>query len=50
MFCEQTDVFGIIEQIRELENQGLQEIMWATGNAAKWRFAEDFARQVIERY
>ena len=40
----------VIEQIRELEAQGLQEIMWATGTGGKWRFAEEFARQVMERY
>jgi len=40
----------LVEQIRELETQGLQEIMWATGVDAKWRFAEDFARQVMSRF
>ena len=39
----------LIEQIRELEGQGLQELMFATGNAEKWRFAEAFARQVMAR-
>ena len=33
-----------------IERQGLQEIMWATGTGGKWRFAEEFARQVMERY
>jgi 5,10-methylenetetrahydromethanopterin reductase len=39
----------LIERIRELERQGLQEIVWATGVPEKWRFAEDFARQVMAR-
>jgi 5,10-methylenetetrahydromethanopterin reductase len=40
----------LIEQIRELERQGLQELMFATGVEEKWQLAEDFARHVIERY
>jgi 5,10-methylenetetrahydromethanopterin reductase len=40
----------LVEQIQELERQGLQEIMWATATAGKWRFAEDFARQVMSRF
>jgi alkanesulfonate monooxygenase SsuD/methylene tetrahydromethanopterin reductase-like flavin-dependent oxidoreductase (luciferase family) len=40
----------LIEQIRELERQGLQELMFATGVEEKWQFAEAFARQVIERF
>jgi alkanesulfonate monooxygenase SsuD/methylene tetrahydromethanopterin reductase-like flavin-dependent oxidoreductase (luciferase family) len=39
----------IIEQIRELESQGLQEIMFATGVDAKWRFVEEFSRTVLRR-
>lgn len=39
----------LIEQIRELERQGLQELMFATGNDEKWRFAEAFAQQVMAR-
>jgi alkanesulfonate monooxygenase SsuD/methylene tetrahydromethanopterin reductase-like flavin-dependent oxidoreductase (luciferase family) len=39
----------LIERIRQLEREGLQELMFATGNTAKWRLAEDFARQVMER-
>ena len=39
----------IIEQVRELERQGLQELMFATGVAEKWAFAERFARDVIAR-
>jgi alkanesulfonate monooxygenase SsuD/methylene tetrahydromethanopterin reductase-like flavin-dependent oxidoreductase (luciferase family) len=40
---------ALVEQIRELERQGLQELMFATGVDAKWRFAEDFARRVMAR-
>jgi alkanesulfonate monooxygenase SsuD/methylene tetrahydromethanopterin reductase-like flavin-dependent oxidoreductase (luciferase family) len=39
----------IIEQVRALERQGLQELMFATGVAEKWAFAETFARSVIAR-
>jgi alkanesulfonate monooxygenase SsuD/methylene tetrahydromethanopterin reductase-like flavin-dependent oxidoreductase (luciferase family) len=35
------------EQIRELERQGLQELMFATGVAEKWGMAEAFARRVM---
>jgi 5,10-methylenetetrahydromethanopterin reductase len=40
----------LVEQIQDLESQGLQEIMWATAVDAKWRFAEDFAKQVMSRF
>jgi len=39
----------LIEQIRELERQGLQELMFATGVDEKWRFAEEFSRRVLAR-
>jgi alkanesulfonate monooxygenase SsuD/methylene tetrahydromethanopterin reductase-like flavin-dependent oxidoreductase (luciferase family) len=39
----------LIERIQELERQGLQELMFATGVDAKWRFAEDFSRRVMAR-
>jgi alkanesulfonate monooxygenase SsuD/methylene tetrahydromethanopterin reductase-like flavin-dependent oxidoreductase (luciferase family) len=39
----------IVERVRALEQDGLQELMFATGNSAKWRLAEDFARRVISR-
>ena len=39
----------LIERIGELERDGLQELTFATGNASKWRLAEDFARQVMAR-
>ena len=39
----------LVEKIRELERQGLQELMFATGVDAKWRFAEEFARRVMAR-
>jgi 5,10-methylenetetrahydromethanopterin reductase len=37
----------LVERIRDLERDGLQELTFATGNAAKWRLAEDFARLVM---
>jgi len=39
----------LIERIRALQADGLQELIFATGNAAKWRLAEDFAREVMAR-
>jgi alkanesulfonate monooxygenase SsuD/methylene tetrahydromethanopterin reductase-like flavin-dependent oxidoreductase (luciferase family) len=39
----------LVEHIRALERDGLQELIFATGNSAKWRMAEDFARQVMAR-
>ena len=39
----------LVEQVRELERQGLQELMFATGNPEKWGVAEAFARRVIAR-
>lgn len=39
----------LIERLRVLERDGLQELMFATGVEGKWRLAEDFARQVMER-
>jgi 5,10-methylenetetrahydromethanopterin reductase len=39
----------LVEQIRELERQGLQELMFATGNDEKWHVAEVFARQVMAK-
>jgi 5,10-methylenetetrahydromethanopterin reductase len=40
----------LIERIRELERGGLRELMFATGVDEKWRFSQDFARQVVARY
>ena len=40
----------LVERIRELEHEGLQELMFATGVDAKWRLAEDLARQVMARF
>jgi 5,10-methylenetetrahydromethanopterin reductase len=40
---------ALVEQVRELERQGLQELMFATGVDEKWALAEAFARQVIAR-
>ena len=39
----------LIEQIRALEGDGLEELIFATGTDAKWRFANDFSRQVMAR-
>jgi 5,10-methylenetetrahydromethanopterin reductase len=39
----------LIERIRELERDGLQELTFATGNASKWRLADDFARLVMAK-
>jgi alkanesulfonate monooxygenase SsuD/methylene tetrahydromethanopterin reductase-like flavin-dependent oxidoreductase (luciferase family) len=39
----------LVERIRELEGQGLQELMFAIGVDEKWRVAEAFAREVIAR-
>ena len=39
----------LIARIRALAAEGLQELIFATGNSAKWRLAEDFARQVMAR-
>jgi 5,10-methylenetetrahydromethanopterin reductase len=39
----------LIERVRQLEAEGLQELIFATGNSAKWRLAEDFARKVMHR-
>ncbi|MGH7384936.1 MAG: LLM class flavin-dependent oxidoreductase, partial [Candidatus Rokuibacteriota bacterium] len=39
----------LIERIRELEQGGLRELMWATGTDEKWRFSQEFARRVMAR-
>lgn len=39
----------LVERITELEKDGLQELMFATGIPGKWRQAEEFARQVMAR-
>ena len=39
----------LVERIGELERDGLQELVFAIGTDAKWRLAEDFARQVMPR-
>ena len=39
----------LIEQIRALEADGLQELIFATGNDAKWRLAADFSREVMRK-
>jgi 5,10-methylenetetrahydromethanopterin reductase len=40
---------ALVEQVRELEREGLQELMFAIGVEEKWRVAEAFARGVIAR-
>jgi 5,10-methylenetetrahydromethanopterin reductase len=40
---------ALVERVHELERQGLQELMFATGVDDKWRMAEAFARGVIAR-
>src|SRR6184192_4031781 len=40
---------ALVEQVRELEREGLQELMFAIGVDEKWRVAEAFARRVIAR-
>ena len=39
----------LIEEIAELERQGLQELMFATGVDGKWHFAQEFSRQVMAK-
>lgn len=39
----------LVARIRQLARDGLQELMFASGTAAKWRLAEDFARQVMAK-
>jgi 5,10-methylenetetrahydromethanopterin reductase len=39
----------LVEQIRALEAEGLEELMFATGVPDKWRIAEAFARSVLPR-
>jgi len=39
----------LVERIRQMQADGLQEMMIAAGTQAKWRFAEEFARNVIAR-
>jgi 5,10-methylenetetrahydromethanopterin reductase len=39
----------LIERIRALEREGLQEMVFAVGNETKWRLAEEFSRLVMAR-
>jgi 5,10-methylenetetrahydromethanopterin reductase len=39
----------LIELIRGLQRDGLQELSFATGTSAKWRLANDFARLVMAK-
>ena len=49
MILEVVFVNGAGRAVRELERQGLQELMFAIGVNEKWRVAEAFARGVIAR-
>jgi hypothetical protein len=40
---------ALIEQIRDLESAGLQELMFATGVDEKWAFAQEFSQKVMAR-
>jgi 5,10-methylenetetrahydromethanopterin reductase len=39
----------LIERIRGLERDGLQEMVFAVGNETKWRLAEEFSRLVMAK-
>lgn len=39
----------LVERIRALESDGLQEMIFAVGNPTKWQLAEEFARTVMAR-
>lgn len=39
----------LVERVRQLERDGLQELVFAIGSPGKYRLAEDFARQVMAR-
>ena len=39
----------LVERIRGLARDGLQEMIFAAGNETKWRLAEEFARLVMPR-
>ena len=40
---------ALIDQIRALEQDGLQELIFAVGNETKWQLAESFSRTVMAR-
>ena len=39
----------LVERVRQLERDGLQELVLAIGSPGKYRLAEDFARQVMAK-
>jgi len=39
----------LLEKIRQMAADGLEEMIIATGTSAKWRFAEEFSRKVMAR-
>jgi len=48
--CLVAEADEMVERIRELERDGLQELMFASGTPHKWRMAADFAQQVMRRF
>lgn len=48
--CLVGEADSLVDQIRALEEEGLQEIMFASGVDGKWAFAEEFARKVMSRF
>ena len=41
---------ALVDQIRDLEAAGLQELMFATGVSEKWAFAQEFSESVMARF
>ena len=39
----------LVEQIRQLEAEGLQELMFATGVDEKWAFAQEFSEKILSK-
>ena len=39
----------LVEQLRELDRQGLDELAFQLGTKVKYRFTEEFARRVLHR-
>jgi alkanesulfonate monooxygenase SsuD/methylene tetrahydromethanopterin reductase-like flavin-dependent oxidoreductase (luciferase family) len=39
----------LVERVRGLAADGLEEMIFAVGNAAKWQLAEEFSREVMAR-
>ncbi|MCH9673913.1 MAG: LLM class flavin-dependent oxidoreductase [Gammaproteobacteria bacterium] len=47
--CLVAEADELVEIVRDLADQGLQELMFATGVDEKWRLASDFSRLVMAR-